>query len=190
LVLDEGNGIYEAMNLGIATSTGKFVCFWNSGDQLYNSRSFQELLDTLARTNEPWFVCKADLEWTASHAYNSKSMSDFLLNKHNSFISHQAVLIDRLHLKKIGIFNTKYRVAADTDLLIRCNYEFGEPQFFNKVIVHVQTPQFAAKNNRRSRFEIFRITLVRFKFDHKCRALSNLLVREISDLIKKFLVSR
>ena len=182
VVLDNGQGIYDAMNLGIAHARGKFICFWNSGDLLSNRENLKNLIERLSSTTESWVVCKAKLEWMKSTSYNSGSMYDFLIGKPNNFISHQTVIIDRLKLKTLGLFNTKYRVAADTDLLIRSYYEFGEPGQFVNEVVYVQTPQFAATHNRRSRIEILKITLEQFRFTDRYRALSHLLIRELSVL--------
>ena len=186
VVLDGGHGVYDAMNLGISASSAKFICFWNSGDRLFDLNNLQDFLETLAFSSAPWLICEANLEWANCDEYNSKSMLKFLLGEPNTFISHQAVIIDRFMLKEIGLFNTRYKVAADTELLIRCNYKFGQPQLFNKVIVHVQAPEFASRNNRRSRFEIFVISLLRLKFHHKFIALYNLLCRELSVISKKY----
>lgn len=185
VVLDGGHGVYEAMNLGISASSAKFICFWNSGDRLFDLNNLQDFLETLAFSSAPWLICEANLEWANSEEYNSKSMLKFLLGAPNTFISHQAVIIDRLMLKEIGLFNIRYKVAADTELLIRCNYKFGQPQLFNKVIVHVQAPEFASRNNRRSRLEIFVISLLRLKFHQKFIALFNLLCRELAVISKK-----
>jgi glycosyltransferase involved in cell wall biosynthesis len=182
VVLDNGKGIYEAMNLGISHARGKFICFWNSGDLLSNQDNLKSLIETLSSSTESWLVCKANLQWMNSASYNSSSMYDFLIGKPKNFISHQAVIIDRLKLVTLGLFNTKYRVAADTDLLIRSYYEFGEPGQFMNEVVYVQTPQFAATHNRRSRIEILKITFAQFKFTDRYKALSHLFIRELSVL--------
>lgn len=190
VVFDEGFGIYEAMNLGIAEASGKYVCFWNSGDKLFDTGNFQELLRTLDTSSEPWLLCQSNLEWANKANYDSRSMLQFLLSEPKNFISHQAVLINRLVIKEMGGFNLKYRVAADTELLIKCNNKFGEPRRFDRVVVDVQAPLFASKNNRRARYEVFKISLLRLHRSQKYTALFNLLKREILVFIQKLLVIR
>jgi len=190
VIFDEGLGIYEAMNLGVARASGKYVCFWNSGDKLFDTGNFQELINALDNSSEPWFLCESNLEWASKTDYNSTCMLQFLLGVPKSFISHQAVVINRLILEEIGVFNLKYRVAADTELLMRCNNKFGEPRLFGKVVVDVQTPQYASNNNRRSRYEVFKISLLRLQGNQKLIAFFNLLRREIMDFLQKSSVIR
>jgi len=184
VVFDEGLGIYEAMNLGVTEASGKYICFWNSGDKLFDTENFQELINSLDNSSEPWFLCESNLEWASKTDYNSTSMLQFLLGVPKRFISHQAVVMNRLILKEIGVFDLKYRVAADTELLMRFNNKFGEPRLFGKIVVDVQAPQYASNNNRRSRYEVFKISLLRLPGNQKLIALFNLLSKEILDFLK------
>lgn len=190
VLADEGLGIYQAMNLGVSGAAGKYVGFWNSGDTLFDLANLQELVIALDAMSDPWLICLANLEWVAKNDYSSTSMLRFLLSEPKQFISHQAVFINRLTLEEMGGFNTKYRVAADTELLMRCHQKFGEPRLFDKVVVDVQTPQFASHNNRRSRYEVFKISILRVQPHQKHKAVINLLKREILGLLHRLLVLR
>jgi glycosyltransferase involved in cell wall biosynthesis len=185
LILDEGLGIYQAMNLGISGAAGQYVGFWNSGDALFNLFNFQEMVVTLDVMSDPWLICAANLEWDAKKDYCTTSMLRFLLSEPKHFISHQTVFINRLTLGEMGGFDPKYKVAADTELLLRCYQKFGEPRLFDKVVVDVQTPQFASRNNRRSRYEVFKISMLKVQSNQKYKALFNLLKREILSLLHK-----
>jgi glycosyltransferase involved in cell wall biosynthesis len=185
---DEGLGIYQAMNLGVSGAAGKYICFWNSGDMLFDLANLQELVIALDAISDPWLICLANLEWAEKNDYSSTSMLRFLLSEPKQFISHQAVFINRSALEKMGGFNLKYRVAADTELLMRCHQKFGEPRLFEKVVVDVQTPQFASYNNRRSRYEVFKISILRVQPYKKHKAVFNLLKREILGLLHRLLV--
>jgi len=49
-VPDQGDGVYQAMNLGISASTGDYLWFLNAGDKpLMSSASFYSLLGSLSR---------------------------------------------------------------------------------------------------------------------------------------------
>ena len=185
VILDEGLGIYQAMNLGISEAAGKYVCFWNSGDTLFDMANLQELVVALDDMSEPWLICLANLEWATKNDYGSTSMLRFLLSDPKQFISHQAVFINRLTLIEMGGFNLNYRVAADTELLMRCHQKFGEPWLFDRVVVDVQTPQFASNNNRRSRYEVFKISILKVQPNQKHKAVFNLLKREMLGLLHR-----
>lgn len=114
-VSEPDGGIYDAMNKGISLSSGEWINFMNAGDIFHG-------LDTL-RTMKKFFLEKGDLLYgDARIAYKDfervQPANRFSSLWKGMICCHQSVFIRKTILTKY-MFNTKYRFAADYDLLCR-----------------------------------------------------------------------
>ncbi|MDB2690725.1 hypothetical protein OAS88_00920 [Planktomarina temperata] len=50
ILKDEGKGIYQAMNIGLLSSEYQFKYFLNAGDELYNSKLWEQIFTVLGNT--------------------------------------------------------------------------------------------------------------------------------------------
>ena len=120
LVIHSGpdEGVYDAMNRGVALSTGTWLLFLGADDTLYEA-------DTLARVaafigdNEPSDLVYGDVivrsaGWRHAGAFDL----DRLLFETN--ICQQSIFYRRELFDGIGPYNLRYRVWADWDFNIRC----------------------------------------------------------------------
>jgi glycosyltransferase involved in cell wall biosynthesis len=118
------DGIYYAMNKGIGLATGKWINFMNSGDAFFDNT----IIEKVFKQNRA-----SDIIY-GNALYKTKKFSEIRypenirnLSKRMVF-THQSSFI-RTSLVKTNGFNTKYRIAADFELLYRlyctgCVFEY------------------------------------------------------------------
>lgn len=124
-------GIYEAMNRGVQESSGTYIWFLGADDRLYSH-------DTLAKVAEclpgKEILIGDVLNYPSEnrisyHGFQPKSLVD-------RPICHQALVCHRSIFTRAGLFETKYRLAADYAFEIKAfgleNLNFG---YLNEVLV-------------------------------------------------------
>lgn len=176
---DEGTGIYAAMNIGIENACGLYCWFINSGDQVLTN-SIPKLLRLLGTGELPWIIGQGKFDWRNPQKLSNDNLIEFCEGKEGGFISHQTVIVRTNELKKQRGFNPRYRVAADTDLILKLAKK-NLPNWFEEEIALVQKPVFAAKFNRRGRFETLLITIKAGHF----RAAVRIMYREFLSLLNR-----
>ncbi len=178
-VNDSGKGIYEAMNIGLLHAKGLYTWFVNCGDEVV-SRSMPELIQQLMGGRPKWLVGQGIFDWREPQALNLSNLNRFTHFSTNGFISHQTVIVERSEIFRLGCFNANFKVAGDTDLIIKLAKE-SNPDFFNKEIVRVEKPKFAVEFNRLARVESLKIATRNLNMSSVLRILS----REIVSCFKR-----
>lgn len=113
VIREKDNGIYDAMNKGIAAATGAYTIFLNAGDCF----SDPDILATLARAvnaHNPDFIYGDALE--DDGRYKKARTPKWLF--YGMFTHHQSMLY-RTALLKDFRYDTSYAIAADYDLTVR-----------------------------------------------------------------------
>ncbi len=155
---DEGGGVYQAMNLGVECSSGEYVVFWNAGDLCVSIDSLCDLTLKLKKHSPSWAITKAVFDWRESQVLSEKNLKSFALQR-GGYISHQTVIMSRYLFLKIGGFDVKYKVAADTKLITQFWRKFAV-DFYEINTVKVEFPNFSGKHNKRGRIENLMICLL------------------------------
>lgn len=105
------SGIYDAMNKGLAHSSGKWCLFLNSGDSLYEQdvldRFFSKIPDTDIVYCDAVFK-KKDKSFNMS--YPDKLTLEFFTERS---ICHQATFIKRQLLLESNGYSTDYKIVSD-----------------------------------------------------------------------------
>lgn len=113
-------GIYDAMNRGIALSHGKYLLFLGTDDYFHNPHGLKRSLDRIEQFSCEFSfapVCFSDpLIRHNPQLAPQKRIHRFLISW---CFSHQSMLTKRSALIAIDGFDTFYRSAADYDLLLR-----------------------------------------------------------------------
>jgi len=122
-VSEKDKGIYDAMNKGMAISTGSWLLFLGSDDRLYNDQVFASVSNILRLPENKVVygnVCMVgDSAWAKDNQiYDGPFDKAKILNKN---ICHQSIFYRSDFVKKeIGSYNIEYRLCADWDFNLRC----------------------------------------------------------------------
>lgn len=123
LLSDPDKGMYEAINKGIALCTGEVIGMVHSDDTLNDPQVLSDYASHFEKTGadivyaDGTYVMKEDINksvryWPGSpFAYWKLYLSWLPL--------HTTTYIRRSIYQKYGLYDTRYKIAADTDLLLR-----------------------------------------------------------------------
>ena len=119
-ISEKDNGIYDAMNKGIANSCGEYIAFINAGDIF-----LPKCMGALRSASD------ADIIYgNTVNVYLSSGMCEKVTKKSNPEITlkslcrgmgvvHQSMFTHRRLFGRVGVFNVEYTIGADWDFLIR-----------------------------------------------------------------------
>ena len=117
-VSEKDNGIYNAMNKGIAKATGEYLLFLNAGDSFYSKYALERFMDE---------GLDADIIYANIQSYSCGVAiiqpdvldTEFWLK---STLPHQATLIKADLFKLCGPYNETYKVISDYEKWLQCIY--------------------------------------------------------------------
>lgn len=119
LISEKDKGIYDAMNKGLATATGDYVIFMNSGDEFYDAHTVEKVFATAE---------DADIYYGETEMVNDERQSlgrrrhkapesfTWRSFKHGMSVSHQAIYIRR---SLVEPYDPQYQLSADIDWIIK-----------------------------------------------------------------------
>ena len=117
---EKDNGIYDAMNKGIEKANGNYLIFLNSGDEFFANDTIEKVFqnnenadvyygDTIITNEQGEALRNRRLRPPTNLSWQSLQMG--------MVVCHQSVFVK----KTIAVpYQTKYRISADIDWLIRC----------------------------------------------------------------------
>lgn len=115
IFIEEGKGVYSAMNLGIEKSIGEYLYFIGSGDELFDCDSLYKVANILYSENLDILMCNVitnNLEYPGSY-FNVERI-------YNGFMTcHQGIFMNRKWIIYLNGFDLKYSISADFDLILR-----------------------------------------------------------------------
>ena len=123
LVTEKDSGIYDALNKGINHSSGDVIGFMHADDVFENEDVLQKVAAAFedptvdAVYGDLLYVQYNDIKkvvrYWKSGKYNNKSLSYGWMPPHPTFYVRRSVYV------RLGVFDTRYRIAADYDIILR-----------------------------------------------------------------------
>ena len=120
---EKDEGLYDAMNRGIARATGDVVGILNSDDFYHDEHVLEDI--NRAMDGQPVDCIYGDLKFVQANNTN-KVVRIWKGSQHESgaFLygwhpAHPTFYARRKYFDKLGAFNTKYAVSADFELMLR-----------------------------------------------------------------------
>lgn len=123
VISEKDDGIYDAMNKGIANSSGHIIGFLNSDDWFFDNNVIEEIVNQFINSNID--AVYGDLEFVKSeNDTNPKRVWISENYKDNFFASgwvppHPTFYSKSEIYKKYGVFDAKLKFAADFDIMCR-----------------------------------------------------------------------
>jgi glycosyltransferase involved in cell wall biosynthesis len=117
------SGIYDAMNKGLKLATGDIICFLNSDDLYIDNQVLSGIVDSFSE-NEceivygNLFYVKAENTEEIIRTWNTKAYKAGSFNK-GWHPAHPAFFVTKKIYDKYGLFDLRYRLAADFELMLR-----------------------------------------------------------------------
>ena len=112
---EKDSGIYNAINKGISHASGFYVYVLNSGDFLVNG-ALDLVWPYLKNKEEIVFYGAIDGYRDSNYKVTICHSADDL---YKSMFPHQAVFTPLSLHKKYGVYNEKFRIAADREFMVR-----------------------------------------------------------------------
>jgi len=110
-------GVYDAMNLAIRRSAGRWLLFLGADDELHDETVLAELLPRLACSDAHLLHAQAWLK-NAGVMHGAPTTLQALLNAGN--LCHQSVCYRRDLFERLGGYQCRYPIWADWEFNIRC----------------------------------------------------------------------
>lgn len=109
-ISEQDNGIYDAMNKGIAQATGDIIGIINS-DDWYERDAVEEIVKCFMNTD-------AEVVYGEEWILNENRQREYH-TYHMGFPPHPGMFVRREAYQKYGMYDLKYQIASDWDLILR-----------------------------------------------------------------------
>lgn len=143
IISEPDHGMYEAINKGIKASTGDIIGLLHSDDFFLNDHIISDIVAVFKRT-------QADLVY-GNGLYVDAEQTDVIVRNWVSgnyrrwkvrfgwLPLHPTVYIKRNVIRRCGLYNETYQIAADSDFLVRYLYEENlHVDYLNKYVVKMR----------------------------------------------------
>lgn len=143
LVCEKDAGMYHALNKGIALATGDVIGFLHADDTLAHERVLSRIAHALADVRfdaaygDLVYVSKRDTARVVRHwragPFSRSRLAWGWMPPHPTFYARRAVY------ERLGAFDTRHRIAADYDCLLRFLGKGGVvPAYLPEVLVRMR----------------------------------------------------
>ena len=127
IISEPDDGMYEAINKGIRMATGDIIGLVHSDDMLYDNQVISDIVREFEET-------KADFVYGDGIYVNANNLSNVVRNwkgggyhrwkvRFGWLPLHPTCYIRRDVMMREGLYDESYKIAADTDLLVRYLYK-------------------------------------------------------------------
>jgi glycosyltransferase involved in cell wall biosynthesis len=144
LVSEPDNGIYDAMNKGLAYATGDIVCFLNADDQYACANVLSKVASQMEDHNLDALM--------GDVSFFHKRNSERIVRRYRSerfrpsrlawgwMPAHPALFLRKEVVRRVGLFKTDYRIAGDFEFIVRAFHGHAlRYRHFPEVLVNMQT---------------------------------------------------
>ena len=157
LISESDEGIYDAMNKGLAIATGDYVLFMNSGDEFYSPDTVTTVFGTLDDVDIYYGeteMINAAGESLGRRRHKAPEKFSWRSFKHGMSVSHQAIYIRRSITE---LFDCRYQLSADIDWIIRAAKKAQTVINVNKYVAKYLVGGISKDKHRQSLMERFDI---------------------------------
>ena len=124
IIIKKNSSIYEAMNEGIKKSKGDIIQILNSDDILYSNSIIKKVIAKIKKQpkidiflgNVVYFSYKNFYNTSRYFKANKKKIANL---KKGDMPPHPSSFIRKKVYNKFGLYNSKYKIAADFDFFLR-----------------------------------------------------------------------
>ena len=121
-ISEKDEGIADAFNKGLSFVTGDYVLFLNSDDSLANPDVVEIMAHKIIENNFPTLIYgDYDILDRSSSAFIYRGSIKFSSQgmKHGKVLPHPCLFTHQSYFEKYGLFDTRFKIAMDYELLLR-----------------------------------------------------------------------
>ncbi|MBE8722835.1 glycosyltransferase family 2 protein [Sphingobacterium pedocola] len=119
LISEKDNGIYDAMNKGLAAATGDYILFLNSGDELYEDMTLEKIFSSAENADIYYGETKLigeKRDIIGDRRHKTPERFDWKSFRYGMNVCHQAIYVKREIAEP---YDQQYQLSADIDWVIR-----------------------------------------------------------------------
>jgi len=156
VISEQDEGLYDAMNKGLAMVSGDLIGIINS-DDWYEPGLFNEVAECFSKTN-------ADVIYGNLNLYDDNDfVSEWKMGglediRYKITVSHPATFVANKAYKAFGGYDTQYKIAADYELFLRLYINNVKFSYLNRVFTNFRKGGVSQKKARLGHDEMFRIS--------------------------------
>ena len=192
VIISEGAGIYQSMNIGIKASTGDLISILNSDDIYQNEKTIETVIN-LVNQNPDYPIYLGDVVYFKNTSffdiyryYKAKNFKRWHL-KIGLMPPHPPSFIKKSVYEKYGLYNENFKIASDFEIFLRFIYRNNLTFYkLNKVIVRMRMGGISGRNLKSyviSSLEIMKS----FEINNLKTNLFNILLRLPPKIIQYFM---
>lgn len=161
IVSERDNGLYDAMNKGMALATGDYLCFLNAGDAFHEPETLQKIVDAIKDEESLPHVLygetaevDAERNFVRMRRHKVPEKLDWRSFRHGMLVCHQAFYARR---DIAPMYNLEYRLSSDVDWCIRVMKRAERLVNVDAVVIDYLQDGLSVQRHRESLKERFRI---------------------------------
>lgn len=152
IISEKDGGIYHAMNKGINLAKGSWINFMNAGDKFTNNNVLSKLPFSTCSNNSILYGNRSHIG-KAIYPYKSR-----ILKFGEIMACHQSMFFNMNPIfKKSVLYDTKFLIYADYELVNRLYLEFGSFKYCNESIVISEGNGISSKVSMQKRMDKYQI---------------------------------
>ncbi len=156
-VSEKDNGLYDAMNKGIQKATGEIIGIINS-DDWYAENVIEKVVQFYEQSEVDLIYGKViNILENGREILIGKKPIDYIWFQ--NVIHHPSVFVKRDIYEKFGVFDTKYRISADYDLLLRFYSKGVRFGYMDEIIAYFRMGGISSVRARQMEDETYAISL-------------------------------
>lgn len=167
IISGQNNGIYEALNHGLELAEkNSLVCILGAGDFFLHENVFSLMNENLRNSEDwcitPWVLTKENYDFIEISGDQNFSGMEVLTTYVP--LCHQTVFAPAEFIMDCGAFNTRYKVAADRDLIFKM-WKKNPPKVIQTVSVVYPQGGFSSRKQKEGHSELRKLRrMSRVKF--------------------------
>lgn len=155
-ISEPDSGMYEALNKGIRMATGEVIALLHSDDMMFDTHTVSDVMLEMEHTGCDFLYADGlfvDAQRTEKVVRNwiGGRYSKWKV-RHGWLPLHPTCYIRREVMERLGLYDESYRIAADTDLLVRYLLENTlSVEYLKRYVVRMRMGGLSTDNSRRAK---------------------------------------
>ena len=154
LISEPDNGIYDAMNKGIDISTGNYIIFMFSDDYYVSNEAIEKLVSSIKKGNSDFVI--------SNFKYITTKKEQVIYPRIEKFVARMpfgqnTMLCKRELYNKYNGYNSKYKIAADYDFILKIMLDNTKFSYVNEALTSFRDTGISSNNQKSKYIEVHNI---------------------------------